>query len=68
MHGIQSAIADMQGRIFTDVSMPAAAAEERQAAYFALAATLGKLHSVQPAEVGLVNYSRNHGYCARQVC
>ena len=28
---------DAQGRIFTDVSMPAAAAEERQAAYFALA-------------------------------
>ncbi|KAK9844638.1 hypothetical protein WJX74_005074 [Apatococcus lobatus] len=57
----------VQGRIFTDVSMPTAAADERQAAYFALAATLGKLHSVKPAEVGLGNYSRNHGYCARQV-
>ena len=67
LHNIQSAMFDVQGRIFTDVSMPAAAAEERRAAYFALAATLGKLHSVKPAEVGLGNYSRNHGYCARQV-
>ena len=47
--------------------MPSAAADERRAAYFALASTLGKLHTVKPAEVGLGNYSRNHGYCARQV-
>ncbi|KAK9865825.1 hypothetical protein WJX84_007338 [Apatococcus fuscideae] len=57
----------MQGRIFTDVSMQGASCQERRAAYQSLAATLGKLHSVKPTEVGLGNYSRNHGYCARQV-
>ena len=47
--------------------MPGVSAQDRRSAYLALAATLGKLHSVKPADVGLADYSRNHGYCARQV-
>jgi aminoglycoside phosphotransferase (APT) family kinase protein len=57
----------MQGRIFTDPSCPELSPAERRRVYQAFPATLAALHSVRPADVGLLQYGRPEGYAKRQV-
>ncbi len=57
----------LQGRIFTDPSCPELSPAERRRVYQAFPATLAALHSVRPADVGLLQYGRAGGYAKRQV-
>jgi aminoglycoside phosphotransferase (APT) family kinase protein len=58
----------VEGRIFWDPALPEAAdAMERTAIYDAMNATLAKLHSVDPAAVGLADYGKPGSYFERQV-
>lgn len=57
----------LQGRIFTDPSCPELSPAERRHVYQAFPATLAALHSVRPADVGLLQYGRAGGYAKRQV-
>jgi hypothetical protein len=57
-----------QGHIHMDCSLPDMSPSERAAAYRAMAATMAKLHDVDPEAVGLADFGRRSGYCARQVC
>ena len=56
-----------QGRIFTDPSCPELSPAERRQVYQAFPATLAALHSVRPADVGLLQFGRAGGYAKRQV-
>jgi len=60
-------IAQLQGRIFVEPTLPELSPPERAAAYRQQAVTLAALHSVRPEQVNLQRYGRPAGYCARQV-
>src|SRR2546429_9504471 len=47
--------------------MPGSNPAERAAVYDAMNATLAKLHSYEPAAIGLADYGRGENYVARQV-
>ena len=55
------------GRVFWDLPMPASNPAERAAVYDSMNATLAKLHSFDPAEIGLSDYGKGEDYVARQV-
>jgi len=55
------------GRVFFDVSMPDLSREERAALYDSVNATLAKLHSFRPADLGLAGFGKPGNYFARQV-
>ena len=55
------------GRVFWDPHMPAAARSERAAVYDAMNATLARLHSFDPAAIGLGDFGRGENYVARQI-
>jgi aminoglycoside phosphotransferase (APT) family kinase protein len=57
----------VEGRIFTDASMPGLMREERQQAFSAAVATLSNLHSVNVAEVDLESYGKKDNYTQRQI-
>lgn len=57
----------VEGRIFWDPAMPGSDPEERAGIYDAMNATLARLHSFDPAELGLADFGRAEGYVARQV-
>src|SRR5256885_4123772 len=47
--------------------MPGAVPAERTAVYDAMNATLARLHSFDPATIGLADFGRGENYVARQV-
>jgi aminoglycoside phosphotransferase (APT) family kinase protein len=55
------------GRIFWEPDMPGSNPVERAAVYDCMNATLAKLHSFDPAAIGLSDFGRGEGYVARQV-
>jgi aminoglycoside phosphotransferase (APT) family kinase protein len=55
------------GRVFWNPEMPGSKPAERAAVYDAMNATIAKLHSLDPAGIGLANYGRGENYVARQV-
>jgi aminoglycoside phosphotransferase (APT) family kinase protein len=55
------------GRIFWDGRLPDRTGLERRAVYESMIATLARLHSIDPAEVGLADYSPPGNYFERQV-
>jgi aminoglycoside phosphotransferase (APT) family kinase protein len=55
------------GRVFADVTMPDLSREERAALYDSVNATLAKLHSFRPADLGLAEFGKPGNYFARQV-
>ena len=55
------------GRVFFDVSMPDLSRDERAALYDSVNATLAKLHSFKPADLGLAEFGKPGNYFARQV-
>jgi aminoglycoside phosphotransferase (APT) family kinase protein len=60
-------MAYVEGRVFWEPHMPAAAAVERARVYDAMNATLARLHNFDPAAIGLGDYGRGENYVARQV-
>jgi aminoglycoside phosphotransferase (APT) family kinase protein len=55
------------GRVFWNPDMPDSNPPERVAVYDSMNATLAKLHSFDPAAIGLSDFGRGEGYVARQV-
>ncbi len=60
-------MAYVAGRVFWEPLMPASDHAERAAVYDAMNATLARLHSFDPAAIGLADYGRGENYVARQV-
>jgi aminoglycoside phosphotransferase (APT) family kinase protein len=55
------------GRVFWNPEMPGSNPAERAAVYEAMNATLARLHSFDPAAIGLSDFGRGENYVARQV-
>lgn len=55
------------GRVFWNPEMPDSDKRERAAIYDAMGETLARLHSFDPAAIGLSDYGRGENYVARQV-
>jgi aminoglycoside phosphotransferase (APT) family kinase protein len=55
------------GRVFWEPDMPQSNPAERAAVYDAMNATLARLHSFDPAAIGLGAFGRGENYVARQV-
>jgi aminoglycoside phosphotransferase (APT) family kinase protein len=55
------------GRVFWNPEMPGSNPAERAAVYDAMNATLARLHSFDPAAIGLSDFGRGENYVARQV-
>ena len=57
----------VEGRVFWEPDIPDATAAARGAIYGAVNSTLARLHSFDPAALGLADYGRGENYVARQV-
>src|SRR5262249_7939806 len=57
----------VEGRVFWDPDMPAASVIERAAITDTVGATLARLHTFDPAALGLADFGRGENYVARQV-
>ena len=57
----------VDGRVIWEPHMPDADAAERAAVYDAMNATLARLHSFDPAALGLADFGRGENYVGRQV-
>ncbi|NNF90986.1 MAG: phosphotransferase family protein [Boseongicola sp.] len=57
----------VDGRIFTDTSLPDLPRDQRAAIWMAVADTLALMHSVRPGDVGLEDFGRPGNYFERQV-
>ena len=57
----------VEGRVFWEPQMPASNPAERGRVYDAMNATLARLHTFEPAAIGLGDYGRGENYVARQV-
>jgi aminoglycoside phosphotransferase (APT) family kinase protein len=60
-------MAFVEGRVFWEPQMPGSAPAERTAVYDAMNATLARLHSFDPATIGLGDFGKGENYVARQV-
>jgi aminoglycoside phosphotransferase (APT) family kinase protein len=60
-------MAYVEGRVFWEPQMPASSPQERARVYDAMNATIARLHSFDPAAIGLRDYGRGENYVARQV-
>jgi aminoglycoside phosphotransferase (APT) family kinase protein len=60
-------MAHVEGRVLWEPHMPGVAPAERAAVYDAMNATLARLHSFDPAALGLADFGRGDNYVARQV-
>jgi len=57
----------VDGRVFWEPQMPDSNPAERAAVYDAMNATVARLHSFDPAAIGLGDFGRGENYVARQV-
>jgi len=57
----------VDGRVFWEPQMPASHPAERAQVYAAMNTTIARLHSFEPAQIGLGDYGRGENYVARQV-
>lgn len=57
----------VQGLIFSRPSLPDMRSKDRFVVYDGMAKTLARLHSIQPASIGLESYGRASNYNRRQV-
>jgi aminoglycoside phosphotransferase (APT) family kinase protein len=55
------------GRLFWEPQMPDSNARERAAVYDAMNSAIARLHSFEPAKIGLSDFGRGGNYVARQV-
>src|SRR5579863_10148450 len=57
----------VEGRVFWEPDMPSSNPAERRQVYDAMNATIARLHTFDPAAIGLSDYGRGENYVARQV-
>ncbi|MDF0599597.1 phosphotransferase family protein [Psychromarinibacter sp. C21-152] len=57
----------LDGRVFTDSTLPGMTPAERRGIYFAMARSLARLHAVRPETVGLGDYGKPGSYFERQL-
>ena len=57
----------VDGRVFWEPQMPGSNAAERAAVYEAMNATIARLHTFDPAQIGLGDFGKGENYVARQV-
>jgi aminoglycoside phosphotransferase (APT) family kinase protein len=57
----------VEGRVFSDCSLPGVTPAERRAMYFAMARTLADLHQVDWRAAGLADYGRPGDFFSRQI-
>jgi len=57
----------VDGRVFWEPQMPGSNPTERAAVYDAMNATIARLHTFDPATIGLADFGRGENYVARQV-
>lgn len=57
----------LEGRVFHNAALPGLTPPERRAVYFAAAATLARLHAVEPEQVGLAGFGPPGDYFQRQL-
>jgi aminoglycoside phosphotransferase (APT) family kinase protein len=57
----------VDGRVFWEPQMPGSDAAERAAVYDAMNDTIARLHTFDPARIGLGDFGRGENYVARQV-
>jgi aminoglycoside phosphotransferase (APT) family kinase protein len=57
----------VEGRVFWEPHIPDLAADARAAIYGSVNATLARMHSFDPAALGLADFGRGENYVARQV-
>lgn len=57
----------VEGRVFWNPDMPGSNPAERAAVYDAMNTTLARLHSFEPANIGLADFGRGENYVGRQV-
>lgn len=57
----------VDGRVFAETRLPDQTPEARRAIYLDMARVLARLHSVDPAEVGLAEFGRPGNYYERQI-
>jgi aminoglycoside phosphotransferase (APT) family kinase protein len=55
------------GRVFWEPQMPGSNPAERAAVYDAMNETMARLHSFEPAAIGLADFGKGENYVARQV-
>ena len=60
-------MAYVEGRVFWEPHMPAPIRPSAPQVYDAMNATLARLHSFDPAAIGLADFGRGENYVARQV-
>ncbi len=57
----------VEGRIFWEAQLPGLSRADRAAAFDSMNATIARLHSYDPTEIGLGDYGRPSGFVERQV-
>jgi aminoglycoside phosphotransferase (APT) family kinase protein len=57
----------IDGRVFWEPQMPSSDPGERAAIYDAMNDTIARLHSFDPADIGLADFGKGENYVARQV-
>jgi aminoglycoside phosphotransferase (APT) family kinase protein len=57
----------VDGRVFWEPQMPGSHPAERTAVYDAMNDTIARLHTFDPAKIGLADFGRGENYVARQV-
>jgi len=57
----------VDGRVFWDPALPEIASDQRGAYYREIARVLGKIHRLNPNEIGLADYGKPGNYFARQL-
>jgi aminoglycoside phosphotransferase (APT) family kinase protein len=55
------------GRVFWEPQMPGSNPAERAAVYDAMNATIARLHTFDPADIGLADFGKGDNYVSRQV-
>jgi aminoglycoside phosphotransferase (APT) family kinase protein len=57
----------VDGRVFWEAQMPGSNPAERAAIYDAMNATIARLHTFEPARIGLADFGKGENYVSRQV-
>lgn len=57
----------VEGRVFWEPQMPGSNPAERKAVYDAMNEAIARLHSFEPAQIGLSDFGKGDNYVARQV-
>jgi len=57
----------VEGRVFSDCTLPGLAPQEREEMYLDLARTLARLHALEPDVIGLSDFGRPGDYFERQI-